>query len=98
MDLDKINAVTVGKPRIPLQDLSLNTKYKILGIQIIEGRYGECPLVDLGSNVVFLPNRTTRTFRDHLEKFSGGDYALVYLGKLRTANGHQMQQFKIEKI
>ncbi|VEN43190.1 unnamed protein product [Callosobruchus maculatus] len=97
MDLEAINATAVGKPRLPLSQLPINKKHRIVSLQIIEGRYGECPLAELDEHVVFLPGRAAEVILGNLEQFTPGEYALVYLGSKATANGHHMQQFNIVK-
>ncbi|KAJ8914296.1 hypothetical protein NQ315_011281 [Exocentrus adspersus] len=95
MDLRKVNQMSLlaFKPTIPLRNLKIDEKYRILGIKkITGGKYGHSLIADLEEAQTFLPKRLIPNPIDHLEDFATGQYCLVNHG-LKEFRGSNIRLF-----
>ncbi|CAH1992644.1 unnamed protein product [Acanthoscelides obtectus] len=53
----------VHLPKRSLYELPLNQYQTVLSLRILQGRFGQVPLVELQNFVVFLPGRATEQLR-----------------------------------
>ncbi|KAJ8914103.1 hypothetical protein NQ315_014299 [Exocentrus adspersus] len=80
MDLRKVNQMSLlaFKPTIPLRNLKIDKKYRILGIKkITGGKYDDSLIAELEEAQTFLPKRLIPNLIEHLEDFATGQYCLV---------------------
>ncbi|CAH2018970.1 unnamed protein product [Acanthoscelides obtectus] len=103
MDLSKINEIAAtsytSKPKKSLYELPLNQYQTVLSIRIVQGRFGQVPLVELQNFVVFLPGRATEVIIENLESFTPGRYAIAYTGSVPSSFGdNQVHHFKLKDL
>ncbi|CAH2010524.1 unnamed protein product [Acanthoscelides obtectus] len=103
MDLNKINEIAAtgytSKPKKSLYELPLNQYQTVLSIRIVQGRFGQVPLVELQHFVVFLPGRATEVIIENLENFTPGRYAIAYTGSVASSFGdNQVHHFKLKDL
>lgn len=75
------------KPLLKVQELPQEEKFKIIGLKIVNTRFGEAILAELDHSKVFLPKRVTEVYKAHLEEFSKNTYFLEYLGLQELPKG-----------
>ncbi|CAH1990810.1 unnamed protein product [Acanthoscelides obtectus] len=98
MDLNKINEIAAtgytSKPKKSLYELPLNQYQTVLSLRIVQGRFGQVPLVKLQNFIVFLPGRATEVIIENLENFTPGRYAIAYTGSEASSFGdNQVHHF-----
>lgn len=80
--LKKINAVATAEDKEikKSEELERGQLYPIKALKIVNGKYGEIPLVEFKDFAVFLPKRMTKVVEENLEELNNGKFGLVYLG------------------
>ncbi|KAJ8914936.1 hypothetical protein NQ315_016090 [Exocentrus adspersus] len=84
MDLTKVNEMSLlaFKHTIPLRNLKIDEKYRILGIKwIIGGKYDDSLTVELEEVQTFLPKQLISKLIDHLEDFATEQYSLSIVNR-----------------
>jgi hypothetical protein len=81
-----------------LKDLKPRIPYPIHKLTIISSKYGKLPKVELESNKVFLPRRTTDAIQASLEKFVPLKYALKFIELRQISNLNPTPIFEIIEV
>ncbi|CAH0555084.1 unnamed protein product [Brassicogethes aeneus] len=81
----KINAVATAEDKEikKSEELERGQLYPIKALKIVNGKYGEIPLVEFKDFAVFLPKRMTKVVEENLEELNNGKFGLVYLDKFK---------------
>ncbi|XP_072400659.1 uncharacterized protein [Diabrotica undecimpunctata] len=78
MDLAKINASSLVAERKPIKklvDLPIGTPFPIHSGKVVNTKFGKAVLLDLGTEVVFLPHRVTEVYQPIIGELCGGKYS-----------------------
>ncbi|CAH2013563.1 unnamed protein product [Acanthoscelides obtectus] len=103
MDLNKINEIAAtgytSKLKKSLHELPLNQYQTVPSLRILQGRFGQVPLVELNNFVVYLPGKATEVIIKNLENFTPGRYAIAYTGSEASSFGdNQVHHFKLKNL
>lgn len=87
MDLATVNklALLESKEAVKLHQLPKDEEIKILSAKIVSTKYGNCPLIELEENIVFLPKRVLKFVEMNIEDFNNSRYNIIFRG-LKNCN------------
>ncbi|CAH0546266.1 unnamed protein product [Brassicogethes aeneus] len=93
--LKKINKVASVKEKIikKAEELDVGYLYPIKAIKIVNGKYGEIPLVEFEEFVVFLPKRMTEVVGENIQELNTGKFGLVYVYRAKGIHQKQAEPF-----
>lgn len=99
MDLSDVNpkgqlAQLSGNPVIRLQDLPLETPFKIVSGKFVKTKYGSCVLLELENAKIFLPKRMNDVLEGKVDQFATRKYSLVYEGSQECGQHKPAQKFR----
>lgn len=100
MDLEILNAASLiqkeNKPSIKLADLIKDWPYRIVDGKLTNSKFGKVVLLELKTDVVFLPKRATETDKPFIKYSKDQRYSLVFRGVgATTVNKYQAMLFEI---
>ncbi|CAH1999863.1 unnamed protein product [Acanthoscelides obtectus] len=100
MDLAKINAtssIATRKAVRKLKDLRVGTPFAIHSAKVVNSKFGEAALLDLGPDVLFLPQRVTEVYLPAINELCDGKYAIIFQGEVDIGKSRPLASFRIEE-
>ncbi|XP_057654728.1 matrix metalloproteinase-2-like [Diorhabda carinulata] len=91
-------AMAERKPITKIQDLPLNTLRAIKKAKIVNSKFGESVLLDLDTEVVFLPQRVTSVYKPVIEEFEKEKYGIIFKGLVDVGKNQRLASFEIEEL
>lgn len=89
-NLNEISVKKYEKNTISLKDLSMNVKYPILNCMRMFTKYGERIMLEIETNVIFLPQKYSKLTDDQIEDLCSGNF---YFEKVKEADNNFILKF-----